>query len=241
MRRRVGRRRMWVRDGRGRGGGRGLVRRRVRGRSGMGRGGRRGWCLRLGLWCVRVRCYMYVANWSSCKTLVAGLFPTMPTTLANAFLPTYPPSTSSNGTPSDTSHSYSASPHGISSSPTHHPTTPLSSSSSGGFSFPFTMDFDKRHREAVSALVQARCDREEMGVERREGLKKRVKEMEMARGSADSEAEGGCGPHPPTRSEAEGRGTTMPASALAVEELSAPEEHESEDGGVNSSSDAVVR
>ena len=53
MRRRVGRRRMWVRDGRGRGGGRGLVRRRVRGRSGMGRGGRRGWCLRLGLWCVR--------------------------------------------------------------------------------------------------------------------------------------------------------------------------------------------
>ena len=196
--------------------------------------------LALGVVVRSVRFYMYVANWSSCKTLVAGLFPTMPTTLANAFLPTYPPSTSSNA-PSDTSHSYSASPHGISSSPTHHPTTPPSSSSSGGFSFPFTMDFDKRHREAVSALVQARCDREEMGVERREGLKKRVKEMEMARGSADSEAEGGCGPHPPTRSEAEGRGTTMPASALAVEELSAPEEHESEDGGVNSSSDAVVR
>jgi hypothetical protein len=107
--------------------------------------------LRLVLWYVGVRFCMCVANWSSCKTLVAGLFPTMPTTLANAFLPNYPPSTSSNNTPSDHSHSYSASPPNASSSPTHHPTTPPpSSSSSGGFSFPFTMDFDKRHREAVS-------------------------------------------------------------------------------------------
>jgi hypothetical protein len=63
----------------------------------------------------------------------------------------------------------------------------------------------------VSALVQARCDREEMGVERREGLRKRVKEMEMARGGVDSEAEGGCGPHVPseagmTSASASGRG-----------------------------------
>jgi hypothetical protein len=53
--RRRGRRRMWMLlAGRGRGGGRGLVRRRVRGRSGMGRVGGRGWCLRLGLWCVDI-------------------------------------------------------------------------------------------------------------------------------------------------------------------------------------------
>jgi hypothetical protein len=78
-------------------------------------------------------------------------------------------------------------------------------------------------------------------VERREGLRKRVKEMEMARGGADSEAEGRYGPDPPTRSEAERRGTTMPALASTVEKVSAPEGHEGEDGGVNSSSDAVVR
>jgi len=41
----------------------------------------------------------------------------------------------------------------------------------------------------VSALVQARNEREEMGVERQEGLRKRVKEMEMAHG----EMEGGAG------------------------------------------------
>jgi len=202
-----------------------------------GEGGAGAWCCgELGSvfrWCV--------ANWSSCKTLVAGLFPTMPTTLANAFLPTYTSSTAPHeSTPPDPSCSYSTNTPSL---PSHYPTTPPpSSSSSGGFSFPFTMDFDKRHREAVSALVQARCDREEMGVERREGLRKRVKEMEMARGGADSETEGGCGPHPPTRSEAEGRGTMMPASALVAEVGavgSAPEMHESEDGGVNSSSDAV--
>jgi hypothetical protein len=53
--------------------------------------------------------------------------------------------------------------------------------------------------------------------------------------------EGSYGPDPPTRSEAERRGTTMPASASTVEKVSAPEGHEGEDGGVNSSSDAVVR
>ena len=63
-------------------------------------------------------------------------------------------------------------------------------------------------------------------MERREGLRKRVKEVEMARGVEEG------GPHPPR--EAVGRGTTMLTSASTVEEV-----HESEDGGVNSSSDAV--
>lgn len=79
-------------------------------------------------------------------------------------------------------------------------------------------------------------------MERREGLKKRVKEIEMARGGADAEPEGECGPHLP--SEAEGRETTMSASDSTVEESvvgSAPEVHEAGNGGVNSSSDGMSR
>jgi hypothetical protein len=50
------------------------------------------------------------------------------------------------------------------------------------------MDFDKRHRAAVTALVQVRCDREEMGAERREGLRKRVREMSQPASRGEAEA-----------------------------------------------------
>ncbi|KIM39520.1 hypothetical protein M413DRAFT_447011 [Hebeloma cylindrosporum] len=165
-------------------------------------------------------------------TLMAGLFPTMPTTVANAFLPTSYDAV-------DPSLSYSASQPNTNTSPSsaHRDSTNTnSSSSSTKFSFPFSLDFDKRHREAVSALVQARCDREEMGVERREGLKKRVKEMEMARsgGGGGAHAEYGCGPHPPIKTE--GRGTTRLAAVPedSVVRSSPLEAHEDAD----SSSDA---
>ena len=148
---------------------------------------------------------------------MAGLFPTMPTTLVNAFLPTSSPVDEHGPTLS-----YSASSPNTSSSSIHHSPP---STSSGGFSFfPFNLDFNKRHREAVSALVQARNEREEMGVDRREGLRKRVKEMEMARGEAEDD--GNRPRHP-------GEGTTTSAAEESVVVRSTPE-----DTSVDSSSDA---
>lgn len=89
-------------------------------------------------------------------------------------------------------------------------------------------------------FVQARCDWEEMILERWEGLRKRVKERWHVGG--DEEAETGAGRILPR--EAEGREATVSASVSGVEEDvvgSAPEVYGDEDGGVNSSSNAVSR
>lgn len=47
------------------------------------------------------------------------------------------------------------------------------------FSYAF-FDLDRGHRKAASALSQARADREEYGPERRDNMKKRVKDMASA-------------------------------------------------------------
>ena len=41
----------------------------------------------------------------------------------------------------------------------------------------FVPDIHKNHRAAVSSLVQAREERREVGMERREGVRQRVREM----------------------------------------------------------------
>ena len=43
--------------------------------------------------------------------------------------------------------------------------------------FPFIPDFNKRHRAAATALSQARQEARDVGVERREGVRNRVKKM----------------------------------------------------------------
>ena len=52
---------------------------------------------------------------------------------------------------------------------------PLTASSSS--SIPFFPDFNKTHRAAVTALSEARQEARDVGIERREGVHKRVKEM----------------------------------------------------------------
>ncbi|PPQ82880.1 hypothetical protein CVT25_009697 [Psilocybe cyanescens] len=93
-------------------------------------------------------------------TLLAGLFPNMPFTIASTFMPT----------------SFFVSPTS-SSSTSDHPKSPSSNVSSTSFTLRFGIDLDKGHREAVSALVQARNERETMGAERREGVRQRVREI----------------------------------------------------------------
>jgi hypothetical protein len=44
-------------------------------------------------------------------------------------------------------------------------------------SFSLLPDINKNHRVAVSALVEARQERQEIGAERREGVQRRVREM----------------------------------------------------------------
>jgi len=75
------------------------------------------------------------------------------------------------------------------------------------------MDFNKRHREAVSALIQARCEREEMGAERREGLRKRVKEMEMSHCAG--------GGHPPEAETEKGNDSEVRGAGAASSPVSA--------------------
>ena len=82
----------------------------------------------------------------------------MPSTLVNTFLPS------------------SSVPHTASPQP--------QAKSPSSYTLPF-IDLDKGHREAVSALVQARHEREEYGEERREGVRKRVKEMSDCCDKAD--------------------------------------------------------
>lgn len=42
--------------------------------------------------------------------------------------------------------------------------------------FPFSLDLDKTHR-AAAALSEARREAQDIGVERREGVRKRIKEV----------------------------------------------------------------
>jgi len=53
---------------------------------------------------------------------------------------------------------------------------PSSPTSPSSISFNVVPDLDKTHRKAVAALAQARQEHE-MGAERREGLRQRVKEI----------------------------------------------------------------
>ncbi|KAF8962391.1 hypothetical protein BDZ97DRAFT_1824852 [Flammula alnicola] len=117
-------------------------------------------------------------------TLLAGLFPTMPFTIASTFLPTSanipPPSSPSRFASSSPSPNSGSTPNSSASgrSALSEASSPAGApSSSSSFSLPFGLDLDKGHRAAVSALVQVRSEREEMGAERREGMKKRVREM----------------------------------------------------------------
>ena len=77
------------------------------------------------------------------KALLAGLFPSLPYTLASLFVP------------------HLSSPY------------PITSSHS------FLPDIYRNHREAVSALSQVRQETRQVGVERRDGVRRRVKEMRV--------------------------------------------------------------
>jgi len=87
------------------------------------------------------------------KALLAGLFPSLPYTLASLFVPHLP-------------------------SPNH-----ISSSHS------ILPDIYRNHREAVSALSQVRQETRQVGVERREGVRRRVKEMAEHDGVDESKDE----------------------------------------------------
>jgi hypothetical protein len=78
---------------------------------------------------------------------VGGLFPSFPTTLVSIIFPI------------------------------HQSDSPLSASSSSSSSFPFFPDFNKTHRAAAIALSEARQEARDVGIERREGVRKRVEEM----------------------------------------------------------------
>ncbi|KDR81042.1 hypothetical protein GALMADRAFT_241665 [Galerina marginata CBS 339.88] len=110
-------------------------------------------------------------------TLLAGLFPSMPFTIASVITPSsFLTAASPEGGPSSIPDSDSTSgSESAASSP----------SSSSSFSIPF-IDLDRGHREAVSALVQARTERQELGAERREGVRKRVQEMTAAEPAVES-------------------------------------------------------
>jgi hypothetical protein len=51
--------------------------------------------------------------------------------------------------------------------------------------FSFLLDYNKRHRAAATALSEARQEARDMGVERREGVRKRVKEMANGTGTGN--------------------------------------------------------
>ncbi|KAF8159202.1 hypothetical protein B0H34DRAFT_393877 [Crassisporium funariophilum] len=120
---------------------------------------------------------------------MAGLFPNLPGTLVSTFVPTsllpssvFPFSLFASSTlPSSASSGSPDSPPSPSPSPPRPDSTQASPdpSSSRPFVLPFALDLDKSHRAAASALSQARRDARDMGVERREGVRKRVKEMEV--------------------------------------------------------------
>jgi hypothetical protein len=86
--------------------------------------------------------------------------------------------------------------------------TPAAATPAGGLKLPL-IDLSKGHREAVSALVQVRSERAEMGVERREGVRRRVKAMNEAAAEA---RDGGVQASP--LSEAAGAAEVEPKGSL---------------------------
>ncbi|PPR00107.1 hypothetical protein CVT26_008871 [Gymnopilus dilepis] len=121
-------------------------------------------------------CFQLVPD-SNPQTLLAGLFPSLPFAIASVF-------TSPSSTSSSSSSKYIA-PTSTSAAPLRHnsasgtDSAASASDPANSFSVPF-LDLDKNHREAVSALQQVRHERKEIGSERREGVRKRVREMTMA-------------------------------------------------------------
>ncbi|KAH9479154.1 hypothetical protein JR316_0007737 [Psilocybe cubensis] len=108
--------------------------------------------------------------------VLAGLFPNMPVTIASTFMPT---TFSASPTPPLSSVQDRAT------TATTNATTKPPSSNTNSFPLPFVIDLDKGHREAVSALVEARNERETLGAERREGVRQRVREIKSANGDVE--------------------------------------------------------
>jgi len=102
--------------------------------------------------------------------LLGGLFPSFPMALVSVILPTSVLSSFPFASSSLVSFSPSAKPLPDQSDP------PLSASSSSSI-FSFFPDFNKTHRAAATALSVARQEARDVGIERREGVHKRVKEM----------------------------------------------------------------
>lgn len=131
------------------------------------------------------------------QTLFAGLFPSMPLTIASVFM-------GSSVDPSAYS-SPSSAPLRQGSESRSDATTPTSDSANS-FNIPF-VDLDKNHREAASALHQVRNERKEIGPERREGVRKRVREMTMA---DSQQLQSQPSPSSPSRGEGLSEDSVMP-------------------------------
>jgi len=106
--------------------------------------------------------------------LVGGLFPHLPTTLISIIFPTSLLPSSMFPFSLFASSSRVSSP--SSKIPSEQSSSPPSAPSSSSI-FSFFLDFNRNHRAAVTALSEARKEARDMGVERREGMRKRVKEM----------------------------------------------------------------
>ncbi|PPR05235.1 hypothetical protein CVT24_010341 [Panaeolus cyanescens] len=119
--------------------------------------------------------------WAGVVTLVAGLFPSVPGTVLTLFYqptPYVPLSTSSSPSAStDPSGGNSSSPPSTSASASSPTNSPSTSSITIFPTLTLTPSLDKSHREAAKALSQARSESREMGAERRDGIRKRVRDM----------------------------------------------------------------
>ncbi|KAF9038666.1 hypothetical protein BJ165DRAFT_1499482 [Panaeolus papilionaceus] len=114
--------------------------------------------------------------WAGVLTLAAGLFPSFPGTVLTMFYqPTaYVPISRSKSEPIASDCPTAATPSGSA------PTLPFPAIN-------FTPSLDKNHFAAAKALSQARSESREMGAERREGIRNRVKEIKGApSGGAES-------------------------------------------------------
>lgn len=94
-------------------------------------------------------------------TLVSIIFPT-------SVLSSFPFASSSLVSSRSSKSSYDQSDSSLSAS---------SSSSSSSSTFSFFPDFNKKHRSAATALSEARQEARDVGIERREEVHRRVKEM----------------------------------------------------------------
>ncbi|KAJ3494418.1 hypothetical protein NLJ89_g10814 [Agrocybe chaxingu] len=112
------------------------------------------------------------------QALVAGLFPTIPSTLISTFISSGPAAAEPLTSPRQSAvlrkelTTYVAKPDPGPSFP---------------YNLPFVPDLDKGHRSAASALAQCRYERQEMGAERRDNVRKRAKEIT---GEIDGDSQG---------------------------------------------------